>query len=144
VSDIGLLLAIAATIRFITSIHPLLLSVHKRQKIATMSTEMTVAPAREDCTRCSEVGGPCTLHQNLLQMQQEPGDMSQTPHTYNYESAGHGDQSLSEQSHMSKKAAKEMNRAKTQEGQMISVSSSSCLPSSLRHIVDSILTLYRL
>jgi hypothetical protein len=91
-----------------------------------MSNEMPFAgaPAREACASCSEAGGRCTLHQGILHVQQESGGMIQRQQAHDDEPAGHSDQPVSEKSHMAKKAAREMNRAKTQEGQMISVSSS--------------------
>lgn len=117
-----------------------------------MSNEMVFAgvQAREDCASCSEAGGHCTLHQGILHVQQESGGMVQRQQAHDYEPAGHGDQPVSEKSHMAKKAVREMNRAKTQEGQMISVSPSSSfsppssLPSSPRYLVDLMLTLPRL
>jgi hypothetical protein len=90
-----------------------------------MSNEMVFAGVaiREDCASCSEAGGHCTLHQGILHVQQESGGMAQREQAHDYGPAGHGGQSVSEKSHMAKKAVREMNRAKTQEGQMISVSS---------------------
>jgi hypothetical protein len=112
-----------------------------------MSNDMAFAgvPTREDCASCSEAGGHCTLHQGILHVQQESGGMYQRQQAHDFETAGHGDQPVSEKSHMAKKAAREMNRAKTQEGQMISVSSSSSsLPSPPRRLVGLMLTFYRL
>jgi hypothetical protein len=93
-----------------------------------MSNEMAVSgvPTREDCASCPETGDRCTLHQSMLERQQEAGDMVRPQQAHTYESARHSHQRATEQSHMSKIVAREMNRAKTQEGQMISVS---CLPS---------------
>jgi hypothetical protein len=89
-----------------------------------MSDEMAVSgvPTREDCASCPETGDRCALHQSILERQQQAGDTSRTQQAHTYASAGHGHQRATEQSHMSKIAAREMNRAKTQEGQMISVS----------------------
>jgi hypothetical protein len=72
--------------------------------------------------------------------------MVQRQQAHEYDPAGYDDQPVSEKSHMAKKAVREMNRAKTQEGQMISVSSSSSssLPSSPRYLVGLMLTFYRL
>jgi hypothetical protein len=113
-----------------------------------MSNGMTFAgvPTREDCASCSEAGGHCTLHQGTLHVQQESGGMVQRQQAHEYDPAGYDDQPVSEKSHMAKKAVREMNRAKTQEGQMISVSSSSSssLPSSPRYLVGLMLTFYRL
>jgi hypothetical protein len=111
-----------------------------------MSNEMASAgvPTREDCASCSEAGGHCTLHQGILHVQQESGGMYQRQQAHDYEPAVHGDRPVSEKSHMAKTAVREMNRAKTQEGQMISVSLSCSLPSSPRRLVDLMLTFYRL
>jgi hypothetical protein len=89
-----------------------------------MSDEMAVSgvPTREDCASCPETGDRCALHQSMLERQQQAGDTNRTQQAHTYASAGHGHQRATEQSHMSKIAAREMNRAKTQEGQMISVS----------------------
>ncbi|KAG9526182.1 hypothetical protein KCV07_g719, partial [Aureobasidium melanogenum] len=86
-----------------------------------MSQEMTFAgvPAREDCSSCPESGERCALHQSMylraLERQQEPDAMNQTQQAYTPERGGHDDQQIK----TSKTLAKEKNRLKTQEGQMI-------------------------
>ncbi|KAH0368418.1 hypothetical protein KCU65_g3975, partial [Aureobasidium melanogenum] len=90
-----------------------------------MSDEMTFAgiPAREDCPSCPENGERCALHQSMylraLERQQEPDAINQTQQAYIPERGGHDDQQVNEQTKMSKSLAKEMNRLKTQEGQMM-------------------------
>ncbi|KAI4722189.1 hypothetical protein E4T48_01571 [Aureobasidium sp. EXF-10727] len=91
-----------------------------------MSDGMAFAdvPAREDCSSCPESGERCALHQGMylraLERQQEPGVLTQTQQALGQERGGRFDQRASEQSRPSKVAAREMNRIKTQEGQMIS------------------------
>ncbi|KAG9645606.1 hypothetical protein KCU64_g10861, partial [Aureobasidium melanogenum] len=90
-----------------------------------MSLEMTFAgvPAREDCSSCPESGERCALHQSMylraLERQQEPDAMNQTQQACVPKREGHDDQQVNEQIKMSKTLAKEKNRLKTQEGQMI-------------------------
>ncbi|CAD0106397.1 unnamed protein product [Aureobasidium uvarum] len=93
-----------------------------------MSDEMAFAgvPAREDCSSCPEIGERCALHQSMylraLERQREPGVMTQNQQVLGQERGEHLDQRASKQSKLSKDAAREANRVKTQEGQMISVS----------------------
>lgn len=103
-----------------------------------MSDEMPHAgvPAREDCPSCPETGERCALHQSMylrvLERQWEPDAMNQTQQPYAPQRGVHDDQRINEQPVMSKTLSKtlarEKNRLKTQEGQMISVSaySSGC------------------
>lgn len=74
-------------------------------------------PAREDCSSCPETGTRCALHENMyhraLKRQQETGLVVPTEQA-------NGDRDDGQPAHgMSKRA---VNRIKTQEGQMISVS----------------------
>lgn len=97
-----------------------------------MSDGMTLAgvPAREDCPSCPETGDRCALHESMylrvLERQQELDAIDQTQQAYVSERGGHDDQRVNEQPSMSetlsKTLAREKNRLKTQEGQMISVS----------------------
>lgn len=80
-------------------------------------------PTREDCASCPETGDRCALHQGMLARQQELVAMTQTQQAHNHEPGEHSDSQANEQSQTSKIAAREMNRLKTQEGQMISVGS---------------------
>lgn len=126
-----------------------------------MSDEMTFAdvPAREDCPSCPETGERCALHQNMylraLERQQEPDAMNQTQQAYAPERGGHDEQrvasktmSKTKSKTLAKTLAKEKNRLKTQEGQMISVSShsfSSCiLHSHYLHVQNILFSRYSL
>jgi hypothetical protein len=62
------------------------------------------------------------MYLRALERQQEPDAMNQTQQAYTPERGGHDDQQVNEQIKMSKTLAKEKNRLKTQEGQMINVS----------------------
>ncbi|KAI4747489.1 hypothetical protein E4T50_02237 [Aureobasidium sp. EXF-12298] len=77
-------------------------------------------PTREDCASCPDTGDRCALHQGMLARQQELVAMTQTQQAHNQEPGEHSDSQANEQSQTAKIAAREMNRLKTQEGQMIS------------------------
>lgn len=72
-------------------------------------------PPREDCASCPDAGDRCALHQSMLDRH-----MIQTQQALTHD-GGHGARRANEQSHMSKAVVREMNRLKTQEGQMINV-----------------------
>lgn len=82
-----------------------------------MSNAMALpgVPTREDCASCPDAGDRCALHQIMLDRH-----MIQTQQALTHD-GGHGSLRADEQSHMSKTVAREMNRLKTQEGQMINV-----------------------
>lgn len=87
-----------------------------------MSDGMALAgvPPREDCASCPDAGDRCALHQSMLDMEQNPISTIPTQQAYAHD-GGHGAPRANEQSHMSKAVIREMNRLKTQEGQMIKV-----------------------
>jgi len=74
--------------------------------------------------------------------------MAPTQQAHSYESAGDNAPRADEKSHMSKAVAREMNRLKTQEGQMIKVSSRpshlACLIATCGVLMESMLTFRRL
>ena len=87
----------------------------------TMSDEVDFPgiPAREDCSSCPETGTRCALHQNMyhraLKRQQEAGLVVQAEQA-------HGDQLGGDDNQTAEMSKRALNRAKTQEGQMINVS----------------------
>ena len=111
-----------------------------------MSHEMAFAdvPTREDCASCTEAGGCCALHQTMFERQQELDAMAQPQQAHNHGPAEHVVPQAKEESQMSRIAAKEMNRLRTQEGQMISVSFRPSHSVLVEYPLESLLTVRRL
>ena len=100
----------------------LLFSHPKEKEDVAMSDGMALSgvPPREDCASCPEAGDRCALHQRMVERQQGLVGADQTQQAPAHD-GGPDAPRVNEQSHLSKAAKREMNRLKTQEGQMINV-----------------------